>query len=48
LGKVYAVSQLLNASGIDIKSQGGIMLAKFYGEGKTHIALSDDSNFGIF
>ena len=47
LGEVYAIAQLLNAGGIDIKSQGGIMLAKFHGQGKSHIALSNDSNFGI-
>jgi len=38
---------LLNAGGIDIKSQRGIMLPKFHGQGKSHIALSNDSNFGI-
>ena len=47
LGKVYAVAQLFNAGCIDIKSQGGIMLAKFHGQGKSHVALSNDSNFVI-
>ena len=47
LGQVYALVQLINAGGIDIKSQGGIMLAKLHGKGKSHIALSNDSNFGI-